>query len=449
VSLQVTKAPAQNTQTSLAVNPSNNVATVGTSETLTATVTPTAAGGTVQFLDGTTTLGGAVTVTGGKAVTTTTLPLGPHSLTASFISGDLTSFKNSVSAPISFLVKPLPAATTTTLVVAPTGPVVYGTPVAMTASVHVGDVAGGIGSVSFIDGSKLLANEPVVSGTATLTTVGLAGGTHSLHATFVPTSTMDFTPSTSSNVSLTVTAVKTTTALAVSPAGPVAHGATVTLTATVTPANIAGTVTFRNGSTVIGTVAVSGGKATLKTTKLPGGTASLTATFNATSVLNYASSTSAAVTLSVRGVPVINWVTSGGSPVVSGASLHPGQVLTVSASGFSPGESVTVVVHSAAITVGTTHASATGTLTVTFALPAGLASGSHTLSLTGTSGQANFAFVVGTTAGSDPPASGVLANTGVDIAGGTGLGVGLLIAGALSIGLVGPRRRHRGFHRFV
>ena len=115
--------------------------------------------------------------------------------------------------------------------------------------------------------------------TATLTTTKLPVGTRSLTAVYGDD--MDDQGSTSSALSLKVSADATTTALAASPTAAV-YGQSVTLTASVkvtspgagTPT---GTVTFKDGSTVLGngTLSTSGGvtTATLTTTKkLPVGT---------------------------------------------------------------------------------------------------------------------------------------------------------------------------------
>jgi hypothetical protein len=79
----------------------------------------------------------------------------------------------------------------------------------------------------------------------------------------------------------------TSTAL-VSSLDPAAENTPVTLTATVTPitssATPTGSVTFKNGSTVLGTVALvkstSGDKAAFTTSKLPVGSLSITADYS-------------------------------------------------------------------------------------------------------------------------------------------------------------------------
>jgi hypothetical protein len=98
---------------------------------------------------------------------------------------------------------------------------------------------------------------------------------------------------------------KTThTTLSVNPASPGYHGTTITLTASLTPTNAVGTVTFYNGATSLGKVAVSGGIARLHTTTLPNGTLTLQAKFVATTVTAFTNSTSATVPYKVETKPL-------------------------------------------------------------------------------------------------------------------------------------------------
>jgi hypothetical protein len=97
-------APAA-TITTLGVAPASP-APGGSPETLTATITPAAAG-TVQFMDGPSPLGAPVAVTGGTGTLTTTLSSGAHSLSAVFTPTDqtpLTGYTGSTSATISYTV---------------------------------------------------------------------------------------------------------------------------------------------------------------------------------------------------------------------------------------------------------------------------------------------------------------------------------------------------------
>ncbi len=88
----------------------------------------------------------------------------------------------------------------------------------------------------------------------------------------------------------------TTTTLTASTTTPT-EGASVTLTATVSPSAATGTVTFYNDSTSIGTGTLSDGTATLSTTFTTAGAQSLTATYGGSST--YASSTSSTVAVTV------------------------------------------------------------------------------------------------------------------------------------------------------
>jgi hypothetical protein len=94
--------PAGTATTLNNITPSAPVA-AGTGETLTATITPGAAG-TVQFMDGSTPLGAPVVETIGTATLAATLTSGNHSLTAVFTPADPTSFTGSTSSPIAYAV---------------------------------------------------------------------------------------------------------------------------------------------------------------------------------------------------------------------------------------------------------------------------------------------------------------------------------------------------------
>jgi hypothetical protein len=73
--------------TSVALSSSLNPTTAGLAVTFTATVSPSAATGTVQFLDGATVLGTATLAGGSASFTTPALPQGSQSITAAY-SGD-------------------------------------------------------------------------------------------------------------------------------------------------------------------------------------------------------------------------------------------------------------------------------------------------------------------------------------------------------------------------
>jgi hypothetical protein len=91
-------AGATPTATSLVASPST--AGTGSPIDLTATVSPSAAAGTVEFFDGATSLGAPVAVSGGTASkTVSTLATGSHSITAHFAPTDANAFDASTSSP--------------------------------------------------------------------------------------------------------------------------------------------------------------------------------------------------------------------------------------------------------------------------------------------------------------------------------------------------------------
>ncbi|NHC46880.1 Ig-like domain-containing protein, partial [Motilibacter aurantiacus] len=283
---------------------------VGTAVTLTATVTPAAAAGTVTFRRGSETLGTAAVANGVAMFTTSALPVGTSSVTAEFApTGG--NYTGSTSSALSYVVTAAPAATTTTLVASPASPQQVGTAVTLTAEVS----PAAAGTVQFRDGSTSLGSAPVAGGKATISTSTLAVGTRTLTAVFTPSSA-EYLGSTSAALSYTITAapVATTTALTASPASPQVQGTNVTFTATVSPAAAAGSVTFRRGSDVLGTVAVSNGTAAYSTTGLPVGTSSVTAEF-VPSGAAYIGSTSAAVSFTVTAAQ------GGGIAVTGGATI--------------------------------------------------------------------------------------------------------------------------------
>lgn len=190
------------TSTQLGVTPSTPAA-AGTAETLTATVTPASAG-TVQFRDGTSALGAPVTVTGGTASLTTTLPRGSHTLSAAFTPADPAAFTGSTSASVPYVVNAASTATATatTLAVSP-NPATAGKTVKLTAQV---DPRRTSGTIQFFDGSTPLgAPQPVKkNGDAKFSTSTLTPGSHSLTARFTPADPAAFSPSTSPPVTLVV-----------------------------------------------------------------------------------------------------------------------------------------------------------------------------------------------------------------------------------------------------
>ena len=289
--------PAVATTTTLGVTPPSPIV-VGPASTLTATLTPSSAVGSVQFWDGTTAIGSPVAVSSGTASMSTTFVIGTHSLKATFTPTDATAFQSSMSAAQSYVVNPVPATpTTTTLGVGPTSPAAFGAFVTMTATVTPSTATG---NVQFFDGTTMLVSVAASSGTASFSTSTLASGSHSLVAKFVPANPATFGASQSAATPYVISAQPTSTTLAVTPASPVVSGTTVHLTATLSPTSASGTVQFKDGSTSLGSpVAVSAGTATLSISTLSIGTHTLGADFTPTNSALFTASSAATKSLTV------------------------------------------------------------------------------------------------------------------------------------------------------
>jgi hypothetical protein len=161
--------------------------TPGQSVTFTATVVPQSGSnvptGMVTFLDGTTLGQGTLNASGVATFTTTALPVGTQSITASY-AGD-SNDNSSVSQAVSVVVSQSIVATTTTLSASATQ-ITTGQTVTFTAKVvpQSGKVVP-TGSIKFFDGTTSLGKVSLnAGGTATLSTTTLAAGTHSITASY-------------------------------------------------------------------------------------------------------------------------------------------------------------------------------------------------------------------------------------------------------------------------
>jgi hypothetical protein len=176
-------ATATTTTLASSANPSIN----GASVTLTATVSPIAAG-TVVFKDNGTSIGtGTVDAAGHATATTTFTTNGSHPLTADFTPTDPASFSPS-SGSLTQTVNPPATATTTNLAVS--GGPTTADPYTLTATVAAGTTPVGAGTVAFYDNGSSTAIAGTVAsgptGTYTLTT-SFTSGAHSIVAKFTPT----------------------------------------------------------------------------------------------------------------------------------------------------------------------------------------------------------------------------------------------------------------------
>ncbi|HEX7624332.1 MAG TPA: Ig-like domain repeat protein, partial [Anaeromyxobacteraceae bacterium] len=170
------------TTTTLAASPTPSVA--GQPVTLTATLAVVGPGagaptGTVSFSDGGAVLCAAQPVSGGQATCSlASLPVGAHGVIATY-SGD-GSFSGSASAASSQSV----GKDTSSLTVASSrNPSRRGRPVVFTATLSAPHAALA-GAVTFKDGETVLGQAAFQQGQATLTTRGLAKGTHAITAVY-------------------------------------------------------------------------------------------------------------------------------------------------------------------------------------------------------------------------------------------------------------------------
>jgi hypothetical protein len=187
--------------------------------------------------------------------------------------------------------------------------------------------------VEFRDGPILIGKETLVADKAVLLTSLLAGGPHSITASFVAST--DYAASTSAALVQTVDKATTATALA-SSLNPGFYDEPVILSATVTSATgkPAGAVTFHSGTRSLGAADLVDGvaKVTLRSMEL--GTASLTATYDGS--VDFSTSTSTAVSQTTDRAATTTAVTSSLNPSTSGASVTFTATIT-SAGGDAPG----------------------------------------------------------------------------------------------------------------
>src|SRR5439155_1197873 len=216
-------------------------------------------------------------------------------------------------------------ATSTVLNSSP-NPSVFGQAVTLSTTVTAVAPAAGVptGTVTFMDGATVLGTATLTNGSASLVTSTLTTGNHSL--TTVYSGSANFNASTSPAVNQVVNSQTTTSLTA--PPNPSVFGQAVTLTAVVSPVAPGtgvptGTVTFRDGATVLATVTLANGSASFAASTLAAGSHSLTAVYSGSP--NFNASTSPAVTQVVNPGNTTTSLTSTPNP------SNFGQTVTLSA----------------------------------------------------------------------------------------------------------------------
>ena len=353
--LTIVNAP---TTTTLII--STAAAQYGDPVTLTATVAPSGATGTVVFLQGSTVLGTAIVTNGVATLTTSALNAGSYTITASY-QGD-GNYGASTSTPAPLTINPR------------TGP---GGGAALTITVQDASRFYGQGNPAF---------------TYTVTGSLMNGDTYSTAITGVPVYSTPGTPTSAAgnypvsvsglnaanyvvafvNGTLTVSKATTSTnnVTLTSTPDPAVPNQPVTFTATVPP-GATGTVTFMDGSVVLGTATITNGIATLTTT-LPSGTHSVSAVYNGDA--NHTGTTSNVATVIVGQASALDFTltltSSGTQTVMPGeaapyavrvaptSTAYPGTV-AFSAMGLPPGATISFSPATVAANAGPTPSNVT------------------------------------------------------------------------------------------
>jgi hypothetical protein len=270
---------------------------------------------------------------------------------------------------------------TTTSLASSVNPSAYGQTVSFTATVTPDPPGTGTptGTVTFTDGTTILGTGTLNSSAiATFSTLALAMGTHSITAVYNGESTFRVSISTALTQTVNSVNMVTTTSLA-SSVNPSAYGQTVSFTATVTPnppgaGTPTGTVTFKDGSTVLATATLnSSAVATFTTSALGAATHSITAVYNGNTYFGV--STSAALTQTVNQASTTTRLISSLNPSVRGQAVtFTAMVAAVAPGGGTP--SGTVIFKDGNTTLGTGTLNDYGTATFTTSM---LSVGNHSI----------------------------------------------------------------------
>ena len=287
----VTILPA--TTTTLALTGGSTPADPGTPLTFTATVSGSSPTGNVAFYDGTTLLGStALNGSYQAAFTTGSLVIGSHGITAQY-AGDAANATSASAAVAVAITSKLPTAPTNLLAT----PANSRVSLAWTAAT---------GATSYQVKRSLANGGPY-------TVIGTPAGVSYTDLTSINGTTYYYVVSAintagesanSSQVSAIPLMQPSATTLVSAPVGSGIYGDTVTFTATVSVsgAPATGTVTFKDGATVLGTGSLSAGTATFATSALAAANHSLTATYGGDST--YAAGISAPCALAVTARPL-------------------------------------------------------------------------------------------------------------------------------------------------
>ncbi|MCU1347582.1 MAG: hypothetical protein JWO56_612, partial [Acidobacteria bacterium] len=344
--------PGCTSATTTVVSETPNPSTFGASVTITAHVSslhgaPT--GGTVTFKDGAATLGSGPVVAGVASMSTSSLAVGIHSITAQY--SGTAGFTASNSPASSLTVN---KATTSIVLGSSLNPSGSGASVTFTATISA-SAGTPAGSITFLDGVTPLGSVVIAGGMAQFTTSALAPGSHAITAAYAATASYS---GSTSNIVNQVVAYATSVGLG-SSSNPAFVGASVTITATITTTGTAtGTVQFYDGMTPLGAPApVSGSNtATYTSSALSVGSHPITATYSGDAT--HSGSTSGTLSQVIDNLPVIS-LSSATYHVVEGTgTLH----ITVNRTGVTTGaSSAQYATSDGTATAGTDYTASSGT----------------------------------------------------------------------------------------
>jgi hypothetical protein len=268
--------------TSVTVTSSLEPAPFGAAGTLKASVYAVAPGagtpaGTVTFREGETVLD-VVQLSGHNAtLPLKSLPVGSHRITASY-SGSV-NHEPSESEPFD---QAIAKAETETTLTSTLDPAPFGSSGTLKAAVKAVAPGGGIpsGTITFREGEAVLAIMPLSSGSAKYPLAGFDPGEHPITATY---NGAEGYAGSAGSVDQTVVKAETELTLT-SSKNPAPLGASGTIKATVKPVSPGGgtptgTVTFREGETVLATIPLSNKTASYPLKSLPAGSHEITAVY--------------------------------------------------------------------------------------------------------------------------------------------------------------------------
>ena len=271
--------------------------------------------GTIQFLDGTTSIGsGTLNGSGNATFTTTSLILGSHTITASY--GGDTYDSTASSTTLTQVINP----TTTTVTLTPSAnPSMLNAQLTLSISVSATG-AQPTGTVLLTDSGATIATLSLdANGNASLTTSTLTIGTHTLQAAYVG----DASHSATTSAVLTEHVVQSTaTALALG-ASQVIAGLQATFTCSVTGSNgkaVTGSIMLMDGARAIATLTPdANGSATYTTATLSPGSHTIIANYQGDTTSAASSSSPALQTITVAATTTT--LTSSANPAFTNIPL--------------------------------------------------------------------------------------------------------------------------------